>query len=94
MEFEAWNGGEWSAWVLDDTFEQRPHNTTKWSSHANVSLAFIGWHGNPWQAKVDGDNFLLALRGDWQGVTERMSAIRYRDWQGNNQLRTLDQLRR
>ena len=94
MEFVAWNGEKWTAWIRDDTFEQRPQNDAKWTSHANVSVAFVDWDGSPWQAKIDGDEFLLALRGDWQGDTERMIAIRYRDWQGENQLRTTDQLRR
>lgn len=94
MEFVAWNGEKWTAWVRDDTFEQRPQNETQWSEHANISLAFIGWETEPWQAKIDGDTFLLARRGNWKGPTERASAIRYRDWKGENQLRTLAQLKR
>ena len=94
MEFVAWNGEKWTAWVRDDTFEQRPQNEAQWSEHANISLAFIGWEYEPWQAKIDGDAFLLARRGNWKGSTERASAIRYRDWKGENQLRTLAQLKR
>jgi hypothetical protein len=69
-------------------------NHEKWSRHTNPSLAFIDWNGEAWQAKISGDNFILAQRGDWQGATERVEAIRYRDWQGNNKLRTTLQLRR
>ncbi len=94
MEFVAWNGGKWTAWIRDDTFEQRPQNEGRWSRHANISLAFIDWQGRPWQAKIDGDVFLLAHRGEWKGPTVRGEAIRYRDWKGDNQLRTLSQLKR
>jgi hypothetical protein len=44
--------------------------------------------------KIDGDQFLLAHRGDWKGRIERASAVRYRDWRGHPQLRTVAQLRR
>ena len=94
MEFVAWNGERWTAWIRDSAFEQRPQNEGRWSGHANASLAFIDWDGGHWQAKIDGDAFLLADRGDWNGSTERVAALRYRDWNGDNQLRTLDQLRR
>ncbi len=94
MQFVTWNNEKWSAWIREDTFEQVPQNTDKWSRHSNASLAYIDWEGRAWQAKVDGDDFLLALRGDWAGATERAAAIRYRDWQGNNKLRTTVQLRR
>jgi len=94
MEFVAWNGVKWTAWIRDDVFEQRPHDEGRWSSHANVSLAFIDWEHEPWQVKIDGDAFLLAYRGDWKGSTKRVTAIRYRDWEGENQLRTLTQLTR
>ena len=38
----------------------------------------------------------LTLEGlaDWNGSTERVAALRYRDWKGENQLRTLGQLAR
>ena len=94
MEFVAWNGEKWTAWIRDGTFEQRPQNDTRWSSHANTSLAFIGWEGRPWQVKFDSDTLVLAHRGDWKGATRRITAIRYRDWKGENQLRTLTQLKR
>ena len=94
MEFVAWNGEKWTAWIRDNTFEQRPQNDVRWSSHANASLAFIDWEGRPWQAKIDGNGLLLAHRGDWQGSIERKTAIQYRDWKGKNQLRTLAQLKR
>ncbi len=94
MQFVSWNQEKWSAWIRDDAFEQLPQNTDKWSRHSNASLAFIDWEGRAWQAKIDGDYFLLAHRGDWAGATERANAIRYRDWQGKNKLRTTLQLRR
>ena len=92
MEFVAWNGERWTAWIRDGAFEQRPQNEGRWSGHANASLAFIDWDGGHWQAKIDGNAFLVADRGDWNGTTERVAAIRYRDWNGDNQLRTLAQL--
>ena len=94
MEFVAWNGTQWTAWVRDGVFVQRPQGDGRWSAHSNVSLAVVDWEGKPWQAKMDEDAFLLAHRGEWAGSVERRSAIRYRDWNGTNQLRTLIQLRR
>lgn len=94
MEFVAWNKGKWTAWIHDRAFEQVPQHPGKWSRHSNGSLAFIDWKGDPWQAKIDGEVFVLAHRGDWKGPTERATAIRYRDWTGNRQLRTVAQLRR
>ena len=64
------------------------------ASRHQVSLAFIDGQGQPWQAKIDGQQFLLAHRGNWQGRIERAGAVRYRDWRGNAQLRTVAQLRR
>ena len=94
MEFVAWNNERWTAWILGNKFEQLPQNSDKWSRHSNASLAFIDWEGEAWQAKIDADEFLLARRGDWNGTIERASAIHYRDWTGNDQLRTVAQLRR
>jgi hypothetical protein len=94
MEFVAWNGKRWSAWIRDDAFEQLPHHTDRWHRHANPSLAYTGWDGHAWQAKIDGEEFLLAHRGDWKGPIERTDAIRYQDWAGTNHLRTVAQLRR
>ena len=94
MEFEAWNGEKWTAWIHDGAFELLPQDKVKWARHANVSLAFVDWGGETWQAKIDGDEYLLAHRGDWKGSTERATAIRYRDWQGEDQLRTVAQLKR
>ncbi len=94
MQFVSWNHEKWSAWIRDETFEQLPQNTGKWSRHSNPSLAFLDWNGEAWQAKISGDDFILAHRGDWAGPTERAEAIRYRDWQGRNKLRTTRQLRR
>jgi hypothetical protein len=94
MEFMAWNGEKWTAWIRDNKFEHRPQNDTLWSPHANTSLAFIGWEGEPWQVKITSDATTLAHRGDWKGATEQVTAIRYRDWKGEKQLRTLTQLRR
>jgi hypothetical protein len=94
MEFVAWNNERWTTWIHGDKFEQLPQNSEKWSRHSNASLAFIDWEGDAWQAKIDDDVFLLAHRGDWNGTIERSSAIKYRDWTGNHQLRTVAQLRR
>ena len=94
MEFVAWNNEQWTAWIIDEAFEQTPQDTGKWSRHSNPSLAFVDWSGEMWQAKTDGAEFLLARRGDWNGPILRTNAIRYRDWQGRNQVRTTAQLRR
>jgi len=94
MKFIAWNSEKWTAWVSDDAFEKSPQNTAKWHRHANKSIAFIGWNGGHWQAKIDGDEILLARNGDWQGDVDRALAIRYLDWSGNEQIRSLEQLRR
>ena len=94
MQFVTWNGGEWTAWVHEDDFEQIPRNSNNWSRHADASLAFTDWDGDLWQAKIEGDMFLLAHRGDWEGEVARAAAIRYRDWDGHDQLRTVTQLRR
>jgi hypothetical protein len=94
MEFVAWNGERWTAWIRDGAFEHTPENPDRWSRHSNSSLAFIGWEGEAWQAKIDGEEFVLAHHGDWQHATERATAIRYRDWTGKHQLRSLTQLSR
>lgn len=94
MEIIAWNNEKWTAWIVGDVFNQLPENKGKWSQHSNPSIAFTDWGGEMWQAKIDGEEFLLAYRGDWNGPIERSDAIRYRDWAGNNQLRTVTQLRR
>jgi hypothetical protein len=52
----------------------------------------VDWDGEPWQAKVEDKAFVLARRGNWRGPTTRANAIRYRDWRGENQLRTVPQL--
>ncbi|WP_428102258.1 hypothetical protein [Candidatus Rariloculus sp.] len=94
MEYVAWNGAQWSAWIHGDAFELRPVDDSNWHRHANPSIAFIDWEGETWQAKIEGDEFLLAHRGDWSTHAETATAIRYRDWMGRNQLRTVAQLRR
>lgn len=94
MQFLAWNGEQWTAWVRDDRFELDPENTGLWSRHANQSIAFIGWDGEFWQAKIEADEFLLARRGDWSGDPLRSDALRYRDWAGREQLRTVPDLKR
>lgn len=94
MEFVAWNGSQWTAWIRGGRFELLPRERGRWQRHANVSLAFTDWQSEPWQAKIDGEQFLLAFRGDWKGRTERASALRYRDWRGQPQVRTVAQLRR
>jgi len=94
MQFVSWNGEQWTTWIRGGRFELVPRDTGDWSRHSNASLAFVDWHGEPWQAKVDDKVFVLARRGDWRAPTERAGAIRYRDWQGKNQLRTVPQLMR
>lgn len=94
MEFVAWNGAEWTAWIRNGEFELVPQDTDKWSRYANPTIAFADWKGEQWQAKIDGDTFVLAHHGDWQGETEHTNAMRYRDWSGRNQLRTVAQLTR
>lgn len=94
MEFVAWNGEQWTSWVRAGVFEQIPQNKEKWSRHANTSIAYTDWEGRLWQAKIDGEEFLLAFHGDWEGSVERSDAIRYQDWTGVNQLRTVAQLKR
>ena len=94
MEFVTWNNGKWTAWVHAGSFELSPQTSGKWSRHANPSIAFTNWDGEQWQAKIDGDSFLLAHHGNWQGDVDRADAIRYRDWSGNKQLRTVAELTR
>ena len=94
MEFVTWNDEKWTAWIHSGEFTQVPQNTDDWSRHSNSSLAFTSWEGEPWQAKIDGDLFLLAYEGNWQGTVDRSEAIRFRDWSGNNRLRTVAELRR
>lgn len=94
IEFVTWNNEKWTAWIHDGQFNQIPENTNNWSRHQNASIAFTGWDGESWQAKIDGDNFLLAHQGNWQDNVERSDALRYRDWSGNNQLRTVAELQR
>lgn len=94
MRFVAWNDERWTAWIHDGRFELVPENKRRWSRYANASIPFIDWDGEPWQAKIEGETFLLARNGDWQGPVETSDAIRYRDWSGNNQLRTVRELER
>lgn len=94
MEFVAWNNERWTAWIHNGAFEQVPENTANWSRHANPKIAYLDWDGAVFQAKIDGDSFLLARNGDWGGDVEVADAIRYRDWSGNKQLRTVAELRR
>jgi hypothetical protein len=94
MEFVTWNNEKWTAWIHADAFTQVPQNTDNWSRHSNASLAYTNWEGESWQAKIDGDIFLLAYQGNWQGPVDRAEAIRFRDWSGNNRLRTVAALKR
>ena len=94
MEFVAWNGGRWTAWIHNGVFEQSPQDTGNWSRHSSGSIAFTDWQGEPWQAKIEGSEFLLAKHGDWQGDIERADAIRYLDWHGNKRLRTVAAVQR
>lgn len=94
MEFIAWNNERWTAWIHDGAFEQLPEDTANWSRHAKSSIAYIDWEGEVYQAKIDGDKFKLVHRGNWGGDVEVSDAIRYRDWSGNKELRTVAELRR
>lgn len=94
MQFVAWNGNHWTAWINDSQFVQTPETTGRWSSHTKPGIAYIDWDGENWQAKVSGEEFIIAYRGNWSGPTERVPAIRYQDWAGRNQLRTVGQLNR
>ena len=90
----SWNNEQWTGWVREELFEQTPENTVDWHRPSNPSLAYIDWDGEHWQAKIEGEGVVLAHRGNWGGPTESASAIRYRDWSGQNRLRTLAQLQR
>ena len=94
IEFVTWNNVKWTAWIHDGSFELIPQDLSNWSRHANASIAFSDWEGESWQVKIDDDSFLLAHEGNWQGPIERAKAIRYIDWNGNNQLRTVADLQR
>lgn len=94
MDFVAWNNEEWTARIHEGKFHLVPQNETDWSRHSNASIAFRDWDGIAWQAKIDGDMFLLARDGDWLEKIERVDALRYRDWAGSNQLRTVADLDR
>lgn len=94
MEFVTWNGGRWTAWIHEGEFEHVPQDTGSWSRHSKATVAFKDWEGDPWQAKVSGDVFLLAKQGDWQGEVQESDAIRYLDWQGIKRLRTVADLQR
>ena len=80
--------------MRDDAFQLVPRDGGRWSRHSNISIAYLDWDGEPRQAKIDGDVFLLVDEGDWQGTVERSESIEYRDWAGNRQLRTVAELRR
>lgn len=94
MEFVAWNGVEWTAWIHDGAFELVPRQSGRWHRHRSASIAFTGWNGERWQAKVDGDVFVLARDGNWDGEVITDSSIRYRDWRQNKRLRTVEELQR
>lgn len=94
MEFIAWNNDRWTAWIHNGAFEHLPENTANWNRHAKASIAYIGWDGEAMQAKIDGDQFLLAHQGNWDASVEPADAIRYRDWSGTKQIRTVGQLER
>jgi hypothetical protein len=94
IEFVTWNNKKWTGWIHDGKFELIPQDSSNWSRHASPSIAFTNWEGESVQAKIDDDSFLLAAEGNWQGETARAEAIRYLDWNGNNQLRTVADLQR
>lgn len=94
MKFRAWNSVRWTAWIIDGEFAQIPEQARSWHRHTDASVDYVDWEGVPRQAKVEGDTFLLAERGDWDGHVERSGAIRYLDWDGARQFRTVAQLSR
>jgi hypothetical protein len=94
MEFVAWNNEQWTAWIHDGMFEHAPENSADWSRHSKASVAFTGWDGEALQAKIEGDLFLIAHQGNWEDSVDRSDALRYRDWSGNNQIRTVAELLR
>ena len=94
IEFVTWNNEKWTGWIHDGTFELIPQDSSHWSRHASPSIAFTNWAGESVQAKIDDDSFVLAAEGNWQDETARAEAIRYLDWNGNNQLRTVADLQR
>lgn len=94
MEFVAWNGVEWTAWIHAGAFELVPKKSGRWHRHRSPSIAFIDWQGEPWQAKLDDGRFVLARKGHWEDELVEDESIRYRDWAGNNQLRTVADLAR
>lgn len=93
-EFRAWNNVRWTTWIANGEFVQIPQDAASWHRHSSPSIDFVDWEGVPVQAKVDGDVFLLAEHGNWNGHVEHSEAIRYRDWEGIRQLRTVAQLSR
>lgn len=94
MDYIAWNGLRWTAWIRDGNFELLPETEGNWHRHANTTLAYIGWDGEPMQARIQGEHFVIAHRGEWHGSVEEANAIRYRDWEGANRIRTVTQLTR
>jgi hypothetical protein len=94
MEFVAWNNERWTAWIHDGAFEQAPQDTDDWSRHSKASIAFTAWDGSAHQARIEGDMFLIAHQGNWDSTIDRVDAIRYRDWSGNKQIRTVAELNR
>ncbi len=94
MNYVAWNGERWTAWIHDGKFELVPEDQENWSRHAKSGIAFVNWDGEPWQARGYGATFLLAAEGNWDGEIVRDEAIRYLDWSGNRRLRTVANLQR
>ena len=94
MEFIAWNGQRWTAWLRDGNFELTPENEGNWHRHANSSIAYIGWGGEPIQARLHGEQFQIAHRGEWHAAVEEVEAIHYIDWSGVRRVRSVEQLTR
>ena len=42
MEYVAWNGEQWTAWIRDGSFEQTPQDTIDWHRHAKPSPFALG----------------------------------------------------
>ena len=73
MEFVAWNGERWTAWIRDGAFEHTPENPDRWSRHSNSSLAFIGWEGEAEKERghcLRTDEILVAVDTEYYRPTE------------------------
>ena len=93
--------------AFEATAHATPHAVNE--AGVQNKMEFVTWNGNQWTAWIrDGAfehrpheegnwhphaNSTLAFI-DWNGSIQRESALRYRDWAGENRLRTVKQLQR